>query len=66
MTNDPIDSKIIVQIKHQYGTERIYPINQTAKTFAELSRKDTLSRDDITKIKSLGYDVEVHQETVKL
>lgn len=53
--------KIQVKIKHASlgGMKMIYPACAFAKTFAELTRKSTLSIGDISNIKALGYEVEV-------
>ncbi len=51
--------KIVIEIKSVYGNEMIYPINEEAKTFAAIAGKKTLSRSDIAKIKSLGFEVSV-------
>lgn len=51
--------KIQVKIKRNYGVKMIYPACAFAKTFAELTRKSTLSIGDISNIKALGYQVEV-------
>jgi len=58
--------KIQVYIDKHYGTERIYPANDVAEKFARLVKQKTLCRDDITVIKSLGYEVEVLQREAAL
>ena len=60
------DKRIVVSIKTAYGTERIYPVCQDAKSFASMVKQSTLGRVDIGFIKALGYTVEVHQDIVKL
>jgi len=57
---------ILVTIKNNYGTEAIYPVCEKSKSFASLAGKKTLSRSDIATIKSLGFSVEVQQETKTL
>jgi hypothetical protein len=51
--------KIQVSIKTVYGTERIYPVCDKAKVFANLVDQTTLSRRHIQLIKSLGYQIEL-------
>lgn len=58
--------KIQVSIKSVYGQEKIYPVCKNAKLFAELVGQKTLTRSDISKIKMLGYEVEVVQEVKSL
>ena len=55
---------IQVQIKNNYGNEAIYPVCDTGKIFLELTGTKTLSRHQIAIIKSLGYTVEVQQQTL--
>lgn len=56
-----LESKLTltVEIKNVYGSEKIYPICNIAKGFASLLNQTTLTRADITKIKSLGYQINV-------
>ncbi len=55
---------ILVSIKNVYGKEMIYPENTAAQVLADLTGKKTLSRNDIEKIKSLGFTVEVKTKTL--
>lgn len=57
---------ITVQIRTVYGNEMIYPVDEAAQAFAFLTGKKTLSRRDISKIKELGYIVNVQQEVTAL
>ncbi len=50
---------IKVKIKTIYGTERIYPACDKAQVFCDLIAQNTLTGDDIEKIKKLGYEVQV-------
>lgn len=58
--------KITVQIKNVYGNQTIYPICESAKTFAAMLGQRTLTMENIHYIKALGYEVEVQQHVVKL
>jgi hypothetical protein len=51
----------LIEIKTVYGVERIYPINDTAKQFAELTGQTTLSRKHLATIKRLGFEIVVKQ-----
>ena len=46
---------LYVKKKNVYGNELVYPVCKDAKLFANLTKQKTLSRDDILRIKSLGY-----------
>lgn len=58
--------KIQVSIKNIYGTEKIYPVCDQAKIFTKLVKQVTLTREDVSKIKQLGFEIEVVQPEVKL
>lgn len=50
--------KIQVTVKSTYGTERIYPVCESAKLFASLIGSTTLPPRTIDLIKRLGFEVE--------
>ena len=52
-----IDNQVIVRVREVYGVERIYPVNENAQRFADLTRKKTLDRADLHDIKALGFNV---------
>lgn len=58
--------KIQVKIKNQYGRDTIYPVCEKAKIFANLVKQSTLTKEDITLIKALGYEIEVVQDIKRL
>ncbi len=51
--------EILVQIKLVYGQEQIYPVCETAKTFAKMVGQKTLTPTNVRHIKELGYTVNV-------
>ena len=51
-----------VKIKQNYGSDLIYPVNETGRLFADLTKTKTLTRETMSIIKALGYTVEVEQE----
>lgn len=57
---------ITVQIKTVYGAERIYPLCENARVFAQMMGTKTLTRESIQYIKALTYDVIVKHEEVTL
>lgn len=57
---------ITVQIRTVYGNELIYPADNNARVFCFLMGKKTMSRQDISKIKELGYTINVQQEAATL
>lgn len=52
---------ITVKIDRKYGRTLIYPICEKAALFAKLCRQETLTPDQISDIKALGYTVNVQQ-----
>ena len=53
---------ILVQIKSVYGQDKIYPVCDNAKTFAEMVGQQTLTHHNIAHIKKLGYAINVMQQ----
>lgn len=60
------DKTLQVEIKHVYGKETVYPVNETAKLVAELVGQRTLTRKDIGVCKKLGYTIEIVQLSMTL
>jgi len=54
-----------IEICTVYGNELIYPACPNAKVFAAIAGTKTLSRDTLTRIKALGYDLVVVAPTLK-
>ena len=52
---------LIVDIRNVYGNELVYPINETAKRFCQLTKSKTLNRSTIDIIKSMGYSIKVQE-----
>jgi hypothetical protein len=57
---------LVVEIRHVYGNERIYPVCGQAKGFAELIGVKSFTREQLSKIKGLGYIFEVKQAELTL
>jgi hypothetical protein len=57
---------LTVKVEKVYGTEKIYPVSKEATIFCALLGQKTLTRNDIMKIKALGYTVEVAAQTATL
>jgi hypothetical protein len=53
--------QILVQIKNVYGQDKVYPVCDAAKTFAQLVGQQTLTDLNIRYIKQPGYAVNVMQ-----
>ena len=53
---------ITVKVRNNYGKRVIYPVCQSAKSFARIAGTASLTRDAIDRIRELGYDVQVEQE----
>lgn len=54
----------IVEIKHEYGNRRVYPVCSASKTLAEMAGGKTLSKDTIDLAKELGFKFETLREEV--
>ncbi len=46
-----------IQLKIVYGTERIYPVNEAAKKVAALLGRKTITKDELAKLKDLGFSL---------
>lgn len=55
---------ITVKIKHIYGNETVYPVCDTAQTFARMLNTKTLTREALKHIKALGYTIQVEAPTL--
>lgn len=56
--------RIQVRIESKYGRRLVYPVCDTAKLFATLVQRITLTDQDIQTIKRLGYSIEVVQQAL--
>tara|TARA_R110000850_G_scaffold252473_2_gene377668 strand:+ start:176 stop:352 length:177 start_codon:yes stop_codon:yes gene_type:complete len=54
----------IVEIKHEYGNRRVYPVCSASKTLAEIAGSKTLSKETIDLSKKLGYIFEILKEEI--
>lgn len=61
-----MDQVVRVEIKSQFGNERIFPVNGTAKTFAAIANTKTLTREVLVLVRNLGFDIDVVQQKVNL
>ena len=56
--------QLIVEIKNIYGVERIYAVCNNAKLITKLKKSKTLSKEDISILRELGYKIETKQPTI--
>ena len=56
--------KLVVSKKNVYGVERVYPICNKAKLFANISGNKTLLPEVIELIKKLGYNLTTEREKI--
>jgi hypothetical protein len=54
---------IVVKIKSVYGNERIYPVN-FIQELEGLTGQKTLSRKHVELLKTLGFTIEVQNDTL--
>ena len=57
---------VMVDVRNNYGAPAVYPVCQTAKTFANISGKKTLTKEVRELIKSLGYRIEQRAQSIDL
>ena len=55
---------LVVDIRNVYGNELVYPINETAKSFCQLTKSKTLNSSTIDIIKSMGYSIKVQERSI--
>ena len=55
-----------VEVREVYGVKRYYPANATARIFAELTGKQTLSLEAIGLMKKLGVGIKAVQKEIEL
>jgi len=56
--------QLTVEIKSVYGVERIYAVCNNAKLITKLKQSKTLSKEDISILRELGYRIETKQPTI--
>ncbi len=61
-----MEKVITVEIKNVYGKQTIYPICDNALVFASIAGTKTLTIDTISKIKALGYTIDIKTPDIKL
>jgi len=57
---------VFVTIKNVYGRELIYPACSVTEIIASIARTKTLSENDLSNIKKLGYDIKVKNQEYSL
>lgn len=50
---------IKVELKETYGTQRVYPVCDTAILLARLTKQTTFTSRNVTILKQLGYTIQV-------
>ena len=50
---------IAVRVQSVYGSDLVYPVDDTASTFTRLTGRKTFTRADLLAVKALGYEVRV-------
>jgi len=55
---------LVVEKKHVYGVERVYPVCNKAKILTALTGNKTLLDVDIKLIKQLGYTLTTNREEI--
>jgi hypothetical protein len=50
--------KLQITTNDKFGTQRFYPMNETALNFCKLLEQKTLTAEDLVCIKALGFEIE--------
>jgi len=53
------DMVILVEHKKAYGKDFFYPRNLNAKVLSEFARCETFTKDQLKRLKTIGYSVEL-------
>jgi len=54
----PVNMVVKYEVRNVYGNERLYPANNVAQQFAQLTNTTTLSRFHLQMIRELGFTVQ--------
>ena len=60
-----MNTLVLVEAKNVYGTEMLYPANETARTFCEMMGTKTFTDHMIRKVVQLGFTIEQVQQASK-
>lgn len=58
--------KVVVEQRSVYGSIKFYPLNLLAQQFVDLMRKKTFDALDLRSIKTMGIEVVVSSDLVKI
>jgi hypothetical protein len=53
---------VLVEVRDVYGTPKVYPADDTARTFTALTRTKTFRPEDLDAIRTLGYTILVDSD----
>jgi hypothetical protein len=60
-----MNQTVQLRVANNYGSQTLYPANETAKLFAHIAGTKTLTVTTVKHIMALGYTVEyIHDEVV--
>ena len=57
---------ITIKFKDVYGNRLVYPVCDNAQHFASIAGTKTLSATVLKTIETMGYDIQIEQETLSL
>ena len=57
--------QLTIEIKSVYGVDRIYAVCNNAKLITKLKNSKTLSKEDISILRELGYTIQTKQPTIQ-
>jgi len=59
-------NSITVEVRSVYGNETVYPVCDKAVLFCQIAGTRTLTRDMVTHIRALGYEVRLAPQITKV
>ena len=57
--------EVIVKVKNVYGNELVYPANDRARMFLNLTGKKTFSKAELKILQKVGYVVKFEAQTLE-
>lgn len=56
--------KVFVMVRNVYGREMVYPACPVTEIIASIAKTKTLSDNDLSAIRKLGYEIAVKERTL--
>lgn len=56
--------KVFVMVRNVYGREMVYPACPVTEIIASIAKTKTLSDNDLSAIRKLGYEIKIVEKTL--